>query len=194
MKRLKKILPLFCAALLVLGSSMTVFASSYSFPDCFESLGYDLVFDIDGINYYFTSNRVFSVSKCTHTTYGYVYQFISTSNGGSFKVFNDSECVNSFNCSASSGMSFLTMDGVPLCIDSDSWSLLYSSYDIYFTDSEELFFQAPPAPTVLEKSMGELQTQVTTSQQAITMTAILLLACLIGSVTLLPRLLHSLAK
>lgn len=217
MKRLKKILPLLCAFFLIFGTSMTVLASTFTGSmvqtDYVFSSYDDIDWNIDDLVNYYNSSASDDIPDGVEIKYWFAYGSLSYDGSSSLYVYLFSEPVyyesttnalyvpkDAYQCSmifyadsrivAFSKTVQFTVDGI--FIDFDSFDNGYTSnFNIYDEDGN-IFFRCPPIS--LKKSMGELQTRVTTSQQAITMIAILLLACLIGSVTLLPRLLHSLAK
>lgn len=190
-KVLKRVIPMLCATLLLLGSSITVFASSNVFhlptDDITSYAGFE-----DGYDYVITSEDD-----------GYHMYVIPS--GGYFCYSNFSPCYGYLTCISDACIRYTSSDGSSwtlkgptyftggLTLVESNYEVIASNVDVYVRNSsyeynnfDEIFFQRPPIPIV------ELAIPLTATIQnqtaKILPIAVGCLALLIGSITLLPRL------
>lgn len=179
--RLKFILPLLLAFVLVLGSCMTVYAADFSYPDNFESLGYDVV-----LGYVNNSDEYIIITSDTPL------DAVQYSSSNLMLCIPAGAQYHEWYYTPSSG---LFRDMGLKNADSDFYyqkinSFLYvchSSHDIYC--GNKLFFRAP-----LARLAVPLKAEVTKQITMILPVGVGCLALLIGSVVLLPRLRRSLLR
>lgn len=167
MKVFKRYLPLLCAALLIIGSSMTVFASSLEFPSDYDPK-YNYVVIKDSSKYYFVaSTGNFYVNKTDGAL---------LIDSGSNKFYTSSDMTNWKFSHASDNTTVYSGSKFEVC---------YSKKNIYYNDDTP-FFPQPRVPVAkMAVPLGEMvQKQV----GKILPVAVGCLALLIGSIVLLPRL------
>lgn len=196
MKKLKFrfILPLLLAFVLLLGSCLTVSATeAYPYPDDFESLGYDVivkflkfgrpdyyVITADGPCVFFNHGKYLN-SYDDHLYFSNItkYRIYSYANG----TFSDSG-VTEASYYRQNHVSTNKDDGHdPL------YSVVFSSFDIKYGNSSEIFFRVP-----LARLAVPLKAEVLKQTKIILPVGVGCLALLTGSVVLLPRLRRSLLR
>ena len=165
MKMFKRFLPLLCAALLIIGSSMTVFASEeYPYPEELSSYKYQLTF--------LYSTTPFSIGSDVPIT------VIRSDEGADRETFcfHGQYFYGALHDKVTTSYSNLIINDI---------HYVYSNHDI-IDQNNKLVFQKPLEPiATLAVPVGQtVQSQVVKILPA----AVGCLALLIGSIVLLPRL------
>lgn len=162
--KLKYILPLLLAFVLVLGSCMTVCAASYSysFPDDYIDYGYNFIVDDNGELTYWTCDKPFIVVK---NDAGGIMHF-SPDCSKMRRVDEYGRRVN-YSCPKEIALTGL---------------IVYSDHNICYRDGT-IFFRVP-----LARLAVPLQAEIMKHLKVILPVGVGCLALLIGSVVLLPRL------
>lgn len=181
MDKMKKILPLLLAVVMVLGGCLTAHAedtssvtvSDITFPsDMYDYwiLGYS-----DGTYYLHTSHCPMVCSAVgSQYFYGNVYTH-------AYIQYSSTDLENWTVTSSAGSMS----SGIYLRFD-----ILLTNYDIYYRNTDEIFFQVPVVPPVpLVTVAEELPVMVTSQTKVIVIIAVGCLALLTSSL-LLPKVLH----
>lgn len=174
-KKIKKWLPLLCATLLLLGSCMTVCATSMPMPDddryCYcvktTKIGSTTPYRV----YYMRTKSV------------YIDDFVATSSDVYYSEYVDGVWGNLKHFTPSS------YAGITISGDTE---ILYSNHDILYLNSDEIFFQQPPFP-IAEMAIP-LTAEIQKQTGIILPIAVGCLALVIGSIMLLPRLRNFLAR
>lgn len=173
MKKLKfrLILPLLLSLVLVLGSCMTVFAATYSFPEGYIDYGYNFIVDFGDNLIYWTSDKPFIISKDA------AGGLMLSSPGCTKKrrIMNDN---SNFTNYPESSTKAIALNGL----------VVYSDHNLFYDDGT-LFFRVPLARLAVPLK-GEIMKHLKT----ILPVGVGCLALLTGSVVLLPRLRRSLLR
>lgn len=176
-------LPFICATLLLLGSSMTVFAATvYHIPSDLDVENYNYIICTDGDKYY-----CYAVLN-NYSFYGYsngIDNCYKTNSKSLIKwVTNDmSDWGDTTTVRTSSGMLTFVNSNGQFAVASNVDILEISESGI---ETGKIFFQRPPVP-IAELAMP-LTVTVQTQTKIIVPIAVCCLALLIGSIVLLPRL------
>lgn len=188
------ILPLLLAFVLALGSCLTVSATeAYPYPDDFESLGYDVIvrfLKFGRPDYYvitadgpcvFVNRGMPSDSYDDYLDFSDItkYRIYSYENG----TFSDSG-ITEASYYQKHHVSTNKDDG-----HSPHYSVVFSSFNIKYAGSSEIFFRVP-----LARLAVPLKAEVLKQTKTILPVGVGCLALLIGSAVLLPRLRRSLLR
>lgn len=166
--KVKYILPLLLAFVLVLGSCMTVCAATYSFPENYVDYGYNFIVNYGGNLTYWTSDKPFIVLK--NASGGIMYF-----SPGCSKM----RLVNEYGGHTNySGPKEIALNGF----------IVYSDHNIFYDDGT-LFFRVP-----LARLAVPLKGEIMKHLKVILPVGVGCLALLIGSAVLLPRLRRSLLR
>lgn len=166
--KVKYILPLLLAFVLVLGSCMTVCAATYSFPENYIDYGYNFIVNYGGNLTYWTSDKPFTVFK--DDAGGIMFHSPGCSKMRRVNEYGDR-------------VNYPDPKSIPL-----NGLVVYSDHNIFYDDGT-LFFQVP-----LARLAVPLQGEIMKHLKVILPVGVGCLALLIGSVVLLPRLRRSLLR
>ncbi len=198
MKKIKLtlLLPLLLAFVLALGSCLTVSATEvYPYPDDFESLGYDVI--IKFLKFGSTDYYVITADgPCVFFNNGkYLDSYGDRLDFSDITKYRIYRCTNGlFSDEGIKEAPYYSMHHVYSNKAEDKehdplYSVVFSSFNIKYGNSSEIFFQVP-----LARLAVPLKAEVLKQTGIILPAGVGCLALLTGSVVLLPRLRRSLLR